>query len=84
MQVMLEAGENFLKVEQVEGADSQPDLLITMDRTKVNPSMNEKIEKDISQGFGSGSVFNQVNGSGSVFGIWIRIRIQESKNYPQK
>jgi hypothetical protein len=36
MQVMLEAGENFLKVEQVEGADSQPDLLITMDRTKVN------------------------------------------------
>jgi hypothetical protein len=37
MQVMLEAGENFLKVEQVEGADSQPDLLITMDRTKVNP-----------------------------------------------
>jgi hypothetical protein len=37
MQVMLEAGENFLKVEQVEGADSQPDLLITMDRTKVSP-----------------------------------------------
>jgi hypothetical protein len=36
MQVMLEAGENFLKVEQVEGADGQPDLLITMDRTKVN------------------------------------------------
>jgi hypothetical protein len=36
MQVMLEAGENFLKVEQVEGADRKPDLLITMDRTKVN------------------------------------------------
>jgi hypothetical protein len=52
MQVMLEAGENFLKVEQVEGADSQPDLLITMDRTKVNSSMDEKIEKDNSQGFG--------------------------------
>jgi hypothetical protein len=31
---------------------------------------------------GSGSVFNQVCGSGSVFGI--RIRIQESKNDPQK
>jgi hypothetical protein len=40
MQVMLEAGENFLKVEQVEGADGQPDLLITMDRTKVNPKKN--------------------------------------------
>jgi hypothetical protein len=40
MQVMLEAGENFLKVEQVEGADSMPDLLITMDRTKVNPMKN--------------------------------------------
>jgi hypothetical protein len=32
------------------------------------------------EGFGSG--FNQVSGSGSVFGI--RIRIQEGKNDPQK
>jgi hypothetical protein len=31
---------------------------------------------------GSGSVFNRVYGSGSVFGI--RIRIQEGKNDPQK
>jgi hypothetical protein len=31
------------------------------------------------QGFGSGSGFNQVSGSGSVFGI----RIQEGKNYLQ-
>jgi hypothetical protein len=29
-----------------------------------------------------GSEFNQVNGSGSVFGL--RIRIQEGKNYLQK
>jgi dipeptidyl-peptidase III len=35
MQVMLEAGEDFLKVEKVEGKDGQPDLLITMDRSKV-------------------------------------------------
>jgi hypothetical protein len=35
MQVLLEAGQNFLKVEQVEGKDGQPDLLITMDRSKV-------------------------------------------------
>ncbi len=31
-----------------------------------------------------GSVFNRVCGSGSVFGIRIRIRIQEGKNDPQK
>jgi hypothetical protein len=35
-------------------------------------------------GSGSGSVFNRVCGSGSVFGIRIRIRIQEGKNDPQK
>lgn len=35
MQVMLEAGEDFLKVEKVEGKDGKPDLLITMDRSKV-------------------------------------------------
>jgi hypothetical protein len=31
-----------------------------------------------------GSVFNRVSGSGSVFGIRFRIRIQEGKNDPQK
>ncbi len=33
-----------------------------------------------------GSVFNRASGSGSVFGIriWVRIRIQEGKNDPQK
>jgi dipeptidyl-peptidase-3 len=35
MQVLLEAGQNFLKVEQVEGKDGKPDLLLTMDRSKV-------------------------------------------------
>jgi hypothetical protein len=38
------------------------------------------LEVTTHQGFGSG--FNQVSGSGSVFGI--RIRIQEGKNDPQK
>ena len=32
---MLEAGEGFLKVEKVEGQDGQPDLLISMDRSKL-------------------------------------------------
>lgn len=35
MQVMLEAGEGFLKVEKVEGEDGKPDLLISMDRSKL-------------------------------------------------
>jgi hypothetical protein len=33
-------------------------------------------------GYGSESGFSQVSGSG--FGIWIRIWIQECKNYPKK
>lgn len=35
MNVMLEAGQGFLKVEKVEGNDGQPDLLISMDRSKL-------------------------------------------------
>jgi hypothetical protein len=31
-----------------------------------------------------GSGFNQVSESGNVFGIWIRVRIQEDKNDPRK
>ncbi len=44
---------------------------------------SDKAEKGgwvLSQGFGSG--FNQVSGSGSIFGI--RIRIQEGKDDPEK
>jgi len=35
MQVMLEAGEDFLAVEDVVGDDGKPDLLITMNREKI-------------------------------------------------
>merc|ERR1719312_2333071 len=35
MNVMLKAGNGFLKVEKVEGKDGKPDLLITMDRSKL-------------------------------------------------
>jgi len=52
MQVMLEAGQSFLKVEQVEGADGQPDLLITMDRTKVSANRGFR---SVSTFYGSGS-----------------------------
>lgn len=49
MQVMLEAGEGFLKVEKVEGKDGQPDLLITMDRSKLEtvgaPAIAKFLEK---------------------------------------
>jgi len=33
--VMLEAGEGFLKIEKVTGEDGKSDLLITMDKTKL-------------------------------------------------
>ena len=32
---MLEAGEGFLDVKAVKGEDGKPDLLLTMDRTKI-------------------------------------------------
>ena len=35
MQVMLEAGGDFLTIKEVVGEDGKPDLLITMDREKV-------------------------------------------------
>lgn len=49
LQVMLEAGEGFLKVEKLEGKDGQPDLLITMDRSKLEtvgaPAIAKFLEK---------------------------------------
>ena len=35
MQVLLEAGEDFLIIKEVVGEDGKPDLLITMDREKI-------------------------------------------------
>merc|ERR1719244_2026928 len=35
MQVMLEAGQEFLTIKEVTGEDGAPDLLLTMDREKV-------------------------------------------------
>ena len=34
-QVMLEAGQDFLTIKEVTGEDGKPDLLITMDRSKI-------------------------------------------------
>merc|ERR550519_1986317 len=35
MQVMLEAGQDFLTIKECTGKDGKPDMLITMDRSKV-------------------------------------------------
>jgi len=35
MQVMLEAGQDFLTIKECTGEDGKPDMLITMDRSKV-------------------------------------------------
>ncbi|GIY60093.1 dipeptidyl peptidase 3 [Caerostris darwini] len=35
LQVLLECGDDFVKVEKVEGTDGNPNLLLTMDRSKI-------------------------------------------------
>jgi len=35
MQVLLEAGDGFVKLEEVKGEDGKPDLLLSMDRSKL-------------------------------------------------
>ncbi|XP_071042171.1 dipeptidyl peptidase 3 isoform X2 [Parasteatoda tepidariorum] len=35
LQVMLEAGEDFVKIEKVKGSDGNPDLLLTLDASKI-------------------------------------------------
>ncbi|XP_055956733.1 dipeptidyl peptidase 3 isoform X2 [Patella vulgata] len=35
LQVLIEAGEDFVKVEKITGEDGKPDLRITLDRTKI-------------------------------------------------
>ena len=36
LRVLLEAGEDLVKVEKVTGDDGKPDILLTMDRSKIN------------------------------------------------
>ena len=45
MLVMLEAGDDFLTVKEVTGEDGQLDLLISMDREKINTVGQEVIAK---------------------------------------
>ncbi|CAL1276519.1 unnamed protein product [Larinioides sclopetarius] len=35
LQVLLECGEDFVKVEKLDGTDGNPDLLLTLDRSKI-------------------------------------------------
>jgi len=48
-QVMLEAGKDFLKVEETVGSDGKPDLLVTMDRNKIasvgRPAVGQFLQK---------------------------------------
>lgn len=36
LRVALEAGQGFVKIVEVEGADGKPDLLFSLDRTKID------------------------------------------------
>ena len=36
LNVLLEAGEDFVKVERITGEDGEDDLVITLDRTLIN------------------------------------------------
>ncbi|GBN74813.1 Dipeptidyl peptidase 3, partial [Araneus ventricosus] len=35
LQVMLESGEYFVEIEKITGSEDKPDLLLTVDRTKL-------------------------------------------------
>ena len=49
LQVLLEAEENFVKVKEVLGEDGKPDLLLTMDKSKVEsvgkPAIGQFLKK---------------------------------------
>merc|ERR1712080_386687 len=49
LQVLIEAGEGFVSVKAVTGDDGKPDLLLTMDRTKVEsvgkPAIGDFLQK---------------------------------------
>lgn len=36
MQVLIEAGQDFVKIQEVNAADGEPDLLISMDESKID------------------------------------------------
>jgi len=44
LQVLLEAGEDLIKIEELTGADGKPDLQITIDKTKINTVGHEAIK----------------------------------------
>lgn len=36
LQVLIEAGDGLIRIEEKVGSDGRPDLLLTLDRTKIN------------------------------------------------
>ena len=49
LQVLMEAGEGFVTVKAITGDDGKPDLLLTMDRNKVEtvgkPAIGDFLQK---------------------------------------
>lgn len=45
LQVLLEAGNGFVNIEKLDGADGKPDLLLTMDRSKIQSIGMPAIER---------------------------------------
>ncbi|GBM30976.1 hypothetical protein AVEN_69222-1, partial [Araneus ventricosus] len=45
LQVMLESGEDVVEIEKITGSGDKPDLLLTVDRTKL-ASVGEKVIRD--------------------------------------
>ncbi|GFU03940.1 dipeptidyl peptidase 3 [Nephila pilipes] len=45
LQVLLESGDDFVKIENITGSDGKPDLLLTVDRSKIFSVGKPAIEK---------------------------------------
>lgn len=49
LRVLLEAGGDLVKIERVTGEDGNPDILITLDRTKIIPVGKPAIGKFLTK-----------------------------------
>jgi len=95
LQVMLEAGNGFCKVEQITGDDGKPDLLLTMDRSKLDtvggPAIAKFLEKlqvykstaDIKSALAMYDGYSQVKDTGSNHWLnWRDIVMTRKKHRP--
>ena len=49
LRVLLEAGEDLVKIEQITGEDGEEDILITLDRSKISTVGKPAIEKFLTK-----------------------------------